>query len=184
MSEYQYYEFCSIGKPLTREARTKMASLSSRAQVSTHSASYVYHYGDFNGDPKQLLLKYFDILFYISNFGDVRLLFKYSVDEVNIDQIKKYCIKDLISTNKRKENILLDVHVGVEDGFGWINGEGMLVDFLPLYDEIRTGNYQFLKLVSSINEGWIGDESALKVAISKCKSLSAAQKAFLKCVGG
>lgn len=61
MSEYQYYEFCSISKPLTREARMEMASLSSRAKVSTHGASYVYNYGDFKGDPKQLLLKHFDV---------------------------------------------------------------------------------------------------------------------------
>jgi len=58
----------------------------------------------------------------------------------------------------------------------------MLVDLLPLYDEIKTGNYQFLKLVHSINEVLMGEENTLKVAISKFKALSAAQKAFLECI--
>ncbi len=39
MSEYQYYEFCSISKPLSQETRKEMASLSSRAKVGTHGAS-------------------------------------------------------------------------------------------------------------------------------------------------
>ncbi|MCW5590456.1 MAG: hypothetical protein KIT27_12460, partial [Legionellales bacterium] len=69
MSEYQYYEFCSINKPLSTEARKEMLSLSSRASVGTHTASYVYNYGDFRGKPKQLVLKHFDVFFYISNFG-------------------------------------------------------------------------------------------------------------------
>ena len=56
----------------------------------------------------------------------------------------------------------------------------MLVDLLPLYDEIKTGNYQFLKLVSSISEGLTDEGNTLKVAISKLKVLSAAQEVFLR----
>jgi hypothetical protein len=63
MSEYQYYEFCRITTPLSSEARKEMVSLSSRAQVSTHGASYVYNYGDFRGNPEQLVLKHFDVFF-------------------------------------------------------------------------------------------------------------------------
>ena len=40
MSEYQYYEFCQINKPLSQEARKEMASLSSRARISTHEVVY------------------------------------------------------------------------------------------------------------------------------------------------
>ncbi|EKD72555.1 MAG: hypothetical protein ACD_45C00643G0004 [uncultured bacterium] len=63
MSEYQYYEFCSITSPISSEARKAMRSLSSRANVSTHGVSYTYNYGDFKGEPKKLLLKYFDVFF-------------------------------------------------------------------------------------------------------------------------
>jgi hypothetical protein len=33
--------------------------------------NHVYNYGDFRGKPKELLLKRFDVFFYISNFGMV-----------------------------------------------------------------------------------------------------------------
>jgi len=50
MSEYQYYEFRSIDNPLTKNQKKEIHSLSSRAEVSSRKASFVYHYGDFCGD--------------------------------------------------------------------------------------------------------------------------------------
>lgn len=81
MSEYQYYEFCKTHKPLSIYARNEMQALSSRAKITTHGASYEYNYGDFRGDPKALLLKHFDIFFYISNWGCIQLMFKYKTQD-------------------------------------------------------------------------------------------------------
>ena len=89
MSEYQYYEFCNLSKPLSKEVRKYMRSLSSRARISSHGASYVYNYGNFRGTPKQILLKYFDVFFYISNWGTVNLMFKYPTNEICFDEIEK-----------------------------------------------------------------------------------------------
>ena len=52
MSEYQYYEFCRLNKPISAPAREEMASLTSRARITTHGASFVYNYGNFRGDCK------------------------------------------------------------------------------------------------------------------------------------
>lgn len=183
MSEYQYYEFCRINTPLSQEARKEMSSLSSRAQISTHGASYVYNYGDFRGSPEKLVLKYFDVFFYISNFGTVRLLFKYSTNKISFDEIKKYCVNHVISAEIYNENILLDIYINNEEGFGWTDGEGMLADLLPLYDEIKDGNYQFLQLASSVNEELTGKKNSLSSAISEATNLSEAQEAFLECIG-
>lgn len=183
MSEYQYYEFCKINTPLSQEARKEMASLSSRAKISTHGASYVYNYGDFRGDPEKLVLKYFDVFFYISNFGTVRLMFKYPVNQINTDEIKKYCIKHVISAELHGENILLDIYIHNEEGLGWTEGEGILADLLPLYDEIKSGNNQILQLVSSINEELIENKNSASSEISENNILSEAQEAFLECLG-
>ncbi len=184
MSEYQYYEFCSISKPLTKEARVEMSSLSSRANVGTHNAVYVYNYGDFRGKSDQLLLKHFDVFFYISNFGTIKLTFKYNISQIDIDEIKKYCVTDVITCTQHREDILLDIYVQNEDGFGWTEGEGLLADLLPLYDEIKAKNYQFLRIVSAINDEWSGEkEGALKTVLSDTQMFSSAQQAFLENVG-
>ncbi len=179
MSEYQYYEFCKINAPLTSDARKKMYSLSSRANVTTHGASYVYNYGDFRGNSKELLLKYFDIFFYISNFGCIQLMLKYRDQEVNTSELEKYCAKHVVSCETQNAYVVLDINYSNEDGFGWVEGEGMLPDLLPLYDEIKAGNYQFLRLVAGANNA--NTNSSLEN--NSGLGLSQAQEAFFKYAG-
>jgi hypothetical protein len=62
MSEYQYYEFRAIDRPLTAKEQETIQGLSSRAEVSPHRAAFVYNYGDFRGKPEVILEKYFDAL--------------------------------------------------------------------------------------------------------------------------
>ncbi len=73
MSEYQYYEFRAIDRPLSEEQRKRVSALPSRAHVTSHSAIFVYNYGDFRGDPEQLMRDSFDAMLYISNWGTRRL---------------------------------------------------------------------------------------------------------------
>ncbi len=183
MSEYQYYEFCSLHSPLSAAARKAMQALSSRAQVGTHTASYVYNYGDFRGNAETLLFKYFDIFFYIANWGTVRLMFKYPIEQVDVEKLKKYQIKDVISCKVKEDYVVLDVCIQNEEGFGWTEGEGILSELLPLYKEIKSKNYQFFKLIKAINDELTGKkENALSLMLADTK-LSSAQAAFLDCVG-
>jgi hypothetical protein len=184
MSEYQYYEFCQLGKPLSQEARKEMSSLSSRAQVGTHGASYVYNFGDFRGNPKKLLLKYFDVFLYISNFGILRLIFKYSTEAVNLTALKLYCLKNVIECEQVDENVVLTVELNNEEGLGWTEGEGLLSEFLPFYDEIKKGNYHFLELILAIHQHLSGrDNDSFKVKLKKMAPLSKAQKLLIENIG-
>ena len=183
MSEYQYYEFLRINGPLSQAARKEMASLSSRARISTHGASYVYNYGDFPGDPKSLLLKHFDVFFYISNWGAVQLMFKYLNQQIDINEIKRHAIPHVIICEQHDENILIDICMNNEEGFGWTEGEGVLLNLLPLYEEVKDKNYQILNLAGAINDEFSDScQNVLSSAIS-ITSLSSAQRSFLDCVG-
>lgn len=151
MSEYQYYEFRSIHKPLTKDAREVFASLSSRAKIHSHSASYEYSYGDFRGEPEALLLDFADVFFYIANWGNVQLMFKYPVTQVDKTLLEKYSImSDAINYIEREDQMIVVLDLQNEDGFGWTEGEGMLAELLPLYDEIKKGNYQVLRLAVAL----------------------------------
>lgn len=183
MSEYQYYEFCNVHSPLTSVARKEMTSLSSRTQIGTHGVFYVYNYGDFRGDPKKLLLKHFDVFFYISNWGSVQLMFKYPSEQVDILKIKKYKIKDVINAEQLGQYVVLELELHNEEGGGWIEGEGLLSDLLPLYDEIKSKNYQILRLISAIHGEWMGENQKPLGKILSEFELSEAQEAFLESVG-
>lgn len=181
MSGYQYYEFCKINAPLTADARKEMYSLSSRANITTHGASYVYNYGDFRGNSKALLLKYFDVFFYISNFGCIQLMFKYSVTEVNAYKLKQYCIDEPISCEITDTHVLLDIDYNNEEGFSdWIEGEEMLIELLPLYDEIKSGNYEILRILADVCDGKTDILKKPAQGNDIDIALSEAQEAFLK----
>lgn len=182
MSEYQYYEFCSLKAPLTAKARTEMQGLSSRAVVGTHGASYTYNYSDFRGDATRLLVKHFDMFFYISKWGNVRVMLKYPEDKVDIKKLRKHCLKDVVSCQKRGKNIVLDVNVCAEEGGGsWVQGEGLLPLILPLYEEIISEDYRFLYLAieasCDVDEGDCVQKSTVKMG-----KLSAAQKEFRRII--
>jgi hypothetical protein len=75
MSEYQYYEFQALDRPLTASEQAYISSLSSRVQLSATNAIFTYSYGDFRGEPKEVLEKCFDIMLYMANWGTRQLMF-------------------------------------------------------------------------------------------------------------
>jgi hypothetical protein len=53
MSEYQYYEFQAVDRPLTQEQMSELRAYSSRAQITPSSFVNVYHWGSFKGNPEK-----------------------------------------------------------------------------------------------------------------------------------
>lgn len=60
MSEYQYYEFVAIDKPLSHAQMSQLRTLSTRAQITPSSLVNEYHWGNFRGDPRTMMECYFD----------------------------------------------------------------------------------------------------------------------------
>jgi hypothetical protein len=73
MSEYQYYEFQAIDRPLTDAEMRHLRSISSRAEITPTRFTNVYNFGDFRGDPGRLVEKYFDAFLYVANWGTHKL---------------------------------------------------------------------------------------------------------------
>lgn len=76
MSEYQYYEFQAIDRPLGEADRAELQALSSRARVTSTSFTNHYNYGDFRGDPRNLVERWFDLHLYLANWGTRRLMIR------------------------------------------------------------------------------------------------------------
>ena len=69
MSEYQYYEFQAIDRPLTKGEQDMLRGLSSRARITATSFTNSYEWGSFKGDPKRLMESCFDLHLYLANWG-------------------------------------------------------------------------------------------------------------------
>jgi hypothetical protein len=76
MSEYQYYEFLALDRPLTEKQRAELRSLSTRAEITATRFVNEYHWGDLKGDPQKMMERYFDAFLYLANWGTRRLMFR------------------------------------------------------------------------------------------------------------
>ena len=66
MSEYQYYEFQVIDRPLTKAEQEMLRDLSTRARITATSFTNHYEWGDLKGDPKRLMESFFDLHLYLA----------------------------------------------------------------------------------------------------------------------
>ncbi|GAB63943.1 MAG: hypothetical protein DWB56_03145 [Candidatus Jettenia sp.] len=146
MSEYQYYEFRTIDRPLTKSQKSEISALSSRVRVTSHSASFVYSYGDFRGDPEQLMRDYFDAMLYMANWGARRLMFRITQTLIDMKKVGRYCISDEINKVVAKEYVILDLNFHDEELAEWTEGEGWLDELVGLREELLQGDFRMLYL--------------------------------------
>lgn len=149
MSEYQYYEFQILDGRLTEVGMEAMRNLSSRVDLSATRASFVYNWGDFRGNPEQVLEKYFDAMLYMANWGTRQLMFKFPREIVNVDQLNRYQFPEHIMLSTTARYVILNMHYYDEGGgdWGWLGGEGMLDGLTALRQDILRGDYRALYLV-------------------------------------
>ncbi|WP_440105197.1 hypothetical protein [Streptosporangium sp. H16] len=58
MSEYQYYEFLAVDRPLNARQQDEVRELSTRARITATSFTNEYHWGNFRGDPRRMVERY------------------------------------------------------------------------------------------------------------------------------
>jgi hypothetical protein len=165
MSEYQYYEFQAIDKPLSEAEQEKISALSSRVQLTPTSAKFVYNYGDFRGDPEKILTQHFDAMLYVANWGTRQLMFRLPRSIIDVDILKPFCGFDIISTRVTANHIILDIRFDDEEGGGWMEGEGWLPSLVLLRRDILRGDLRMLYLAwlrASVEFGEDNDESQLE----------------------
>jgi len=108
MSEYQYYEFHAIDRPLSEKEQAEVGSYSSRSEVTPTRAVFTYNYSDFRGDPLKILQKHFDAMLYLTNWGTKQLVFRLPRSLVDVKALAAYRYQDLISTSATKSHIVID----------------------------------------------------------------------------
>ena len=145
MSEYQYYEFQAIDKPLTEEDMEALRDLSTRAQITPTSFVNVYHWGDFKGDPLKLVAKYFDAFLYVANWGTHWFMLKVPRNLVDVDQVRRYCSAESARIHEKGDDIILEFTSQTED-YDWEEGEGWLSSLISLRTDILHGDYRSLYL--------------------------------------
>jgi len=179
----QYYEFQAIDRPLTKKEQDEIRKLSSRVQLTSHHAIFLYNYGDFRGDPEKVLTQYFDMMFYIANWGTWQLIFRFPKAIVDPTWFQPYELEDTITVSTTSKYVILNVHINEEEGIGWVEGEGWLPRLLTLRDELLHGDYLvWLRTAPYLAENTLEDDPVEPPIPSNLGKLSDALQAFVELV--
>jgi hypothetical protein len=148
MSEYQYYEFQTVDRPLTEQEMKALRALSSRAEITRTSFSNVYNYSDFRGDANKVLANYFDGFVYVANWGTHRLMLRLPSPLVDVDVLSQYGVDEFLSVQARGDFVIQEFVSQTED-HEWEEGAGWLDELINIRAELLAGDYRSLYL------GWL-----------------------------
>ena len=181
MSEYQYYGFQAIDRSLSEKDMQWLRGLSTRAQITTTSFVNVYHWGDFRGDPIQLMERCFDEFVYVTNWGYRRFMLRLPLASFDAELAKDYCHQDGVSLRK-KNCVLLEFDRDDEPGDweDWDDGSGWMASLTPLRSDLLDGDWRCLYLawLSGIETETHSDNATEPPVPAGLKDLSAPLGAF------
>jgi len=152
MSEYQYYEFVAIDRPISEQQQAELRNLSSRARITATSFTNEYHWGDFRGDRRRMMERYFDAFLYLANWGTRELMIRLPANVLDIASARRYCIGgpgDAAHAWAADGNVIVSFRSDEEPEDGWEDGTGALASAAQVRPGLASGDTRFLYL------GWL-----------------------------
>jgi hypothetical protein len=148
MSEYQYYEFLALDRPLTSNEMQQLRAFSTRAMITPTSFINEYNWGNFRGDVNRFMTKYFDAFVYFANWGTHELRFRLPKAGMDVSLAKRYCPCDYTHLRPAGEHLILEFLSEDEEG-EWVDDEGWMSSLAPLRADLMAGDLRCLYL------GWL-----------------------------
>lgn len=150
MSEYQYYEFRAVDRPLDARERSMLRSLSTRGEITAASFVNTYSWGNFKGDPYALMEQCFDAFVYVANWGTRRLSLRLPESMLRRETLSSYCQSDGLRARMAGGFVIVDFCTENEPGDeDWYEGNGWMASLIGLRAELARGDDRCLYL------GWL-----------------------------
>ncbi|HEX5995711.1 MAG TPA: hypothetical protein VFY84_11265 [Jiangellales bacterium] len=151
MSEYQYYDFTAVDRPLKAREQAELRSLSTRADITATSFVNTYQWGDFKGEPCKLMERYFDAHLYLANWGTRQLMLRLPKHVLDPATVADYCVGDSASAWTAGRHVIVHLCREDEDGTDeWdLDGHGLLASIIPVRAGLAAGDLRLLYL------GWL-----------------------------
>ena len=146
MSEYQYYEFQAIDRPLTEREKDELRSCSSRATITATRFVNHYDWGSFKGDTSAWVEKYFDAFLYVANWGTHELTIRLPRQALDLKTAKQYCCGESAMVRIKGDFIILEFLSNDDEEGEWDDGSGWLSSLIPLRADIAGGDHRALYL--------------------------------------
>jgi hypothetical protein len=161
MSEYQYYEFLAVDRPLTAAEQDEVREFSSRARITATSFTNEYHWGNFRGDPGHLMGHYYDAHLHLANWGTHRIMLRLPRAVLDLEVASQYCVDDQVSLSAVGDHVIIDLTSEDESGEWEEGAEDSLSAIVGVRAELATADMRALYLAWLSAYGtWELDEDA------------------------
>jgi hypothetical protein len=186
MSEYQYYEFAAIDRPLSVDEQADLRAISTRAQITPTSFVNHYEWGDLKADPRRLVERSFDAFLYLANWGTHRLMFRLPTEVLGATTgAGQYLLGDCSTAWTVDEFVVIDLSAEDEDGEyneEWLDGSGLLASIVPVRAELMAGDFRLLYLawLLAVQHHEVDEDSLEPLVPPGLGQLSAALRAVVE----
>ncbi len=147
MSEYQYYEWQTIDRPLSGQERAEVDSLSSHITVTASGAWVEYSWSSFKHDSLEVLARYFDAFLYEANWGSKQLAFRFPAALLDPWPLQRFIVEPDLSLQTMGDYQVLSFALDDEEPADyWIEPGNWLGALTPLRNDILRGDHRALYL--------------------------------------
>jgi len=183
MSEYQYYEFLAIDRPLTEDEIDELHEISTRATITPVSFTNEYNWGDLKGNPDKLMQRYFDAHVYVANWMTAIFMVRLPIEALAKEIAESMDVPYVLDFKETKTHWVITWSLEESDNydrFGMEDGRGWMVRLSPVRDELLRGD------IRSLYIGWLAvltgemmdDDEIEPLSVSGLGSLTSAQQAL------
>lgn len=183
MSEYQYYEFLAIDRPLSEDEIGALRALSTRATITPVSFTNEYNWGDLKGDPEKLMQRYFDAHVYVANWMSALFMLRLPIEALSNDAVKAMAVPYFLDIKANKTHWVITWSLESSedyDRFGMDDGRGWMARLSPVRDELLRGDLRSLYIgwLTAVTGEMMDDDEVEPLVLSGLQSLTAAQQAL------
>jgi hypothetical protein len=149
MSEYQYYEFRTIDRPLSETEIDALGAISTRAEITSTSFTNHYEWGDLKADPLKLLEKYFDAFVYVANWGTRRFWLRLPKAWIENEKVKRLLPGGAVWAHQTRKHVIVGFDVSELELDDFDDGTGWMGSLVSLRSDLLRGDFRCLYL------GWL-----------------------------
>ena len=183
MSEYQYYEFLAIDRPLKENEMAELRALSTRATITPVSFTNEYNWGDLKGDPDKLMQRYFDAHVYVANWMTAIFMVRLPTEALTQETAKAMAAPYILDIKAAKTHWIITWSLEESenhDRFGMEDGRGWMARLAPVRDELLRGDLRSLYIgwLPAVVGEMMDDDEMEPLCVSGLGNLTASQQAL------
>lgn len=183
MSEYQYFEFAAIDRPLTAGEMAALRAVSTRAVITPSGFVNHYEWGGLKADPLDWMRRYFDAFVYLADWAHCRFALRLPHEMFGKAELKPFGVKQSLTIDASEDHWILDWSLDGSDNydrFAEDDGRGWMGRLVPLRDELIRGDQRSLYLgwLAGAAKGEVPETTLEPTVPAGLSQLSAAQNAL------